>query len=92
MFDTHNAADETDPHAAVVERNFDLIRHVHVNEMDGGHPGTADYDFVPVLEVLARKNYQGWVSLEAFKFEPGAETIASESLAYMKAQIANLNL
>src|SRR5688572_30262285 len=27
MFDTHNAADEADPHAAVVDRHFDLIRH-----------------------------------------------------------------
>ena len=38
MFDTHNAEDETDPHAAVVDRYFEDIRHVHVNEMDGRHP------------------------------------------------------
>ena len=92
MFDTHNAADEVEPHATIVDRHFDLISHVHVNEMDGGHPGTADYDFVPLLEVLAKRNYQGWVSLEAFKFEPGAETIASESLAFMKEQVKKLNL
>ena len=45
MFDTHNAVDEVEPHAALVEKYFDLIRHVHVNEMDGGHPGTDTYDF-----------------------------------------------
>ncbi|MEO8027984.1 MAG: sugar phosphate isomerase/epimerase family protein, partial [Bryobacteraceae bacterium] len=39
MFDTHNAVDETEPHDVLVERYFDLIRHVHVNEMDGRHPG-----------------------------------------------------
>ncbi|MCP5120549.1 MAG: sugar phosphate isomerase/epimerase, partial [bacterium] len=54
MFDTHNAADEVEPHATVVDRHFDLVRHIHVNETDGGHPGTGDYDFVPLLEVLAR--------------------------------------
>ena len=35
MFDVHNTLDETEPHATLVERHFDVIRHVHVNEMDG---------------------------------------------------------
>jgi sugar phosphate isomerase/epimerase len=90
MFDTHNAADETEPHAAVIERYFDLIRHVHVNEMDGKHPGTGDYDFKPVLDVLRRKKYTGWVSLEAFDFAPGAERIATESLRHLESEIAKL--
>lgn len=90
MFDTHNAADETEPHAALVERYFELIRHVHVNEMDGKHPGTGDYDFKPVLDVLRRRNYSGWVSLEAFDFSPGAERIATESLRYLESEIAKL--
>ena len=38
MFDSHNAIDEKEPHAALVDRHFDLIRHVHINEMDGRHP------------------------------------------------------
>jgi sugar phosphate isomerase/epimerase len=90
MFDTHNAEDETEPHAAIIERYFDLIRHVHVNEMDGKHPGTGDYDFKPVLDVLRRKKYAGWVSLEAFDFAPGAERIATESLRHLESEIAKL--
>src|ERR1035438_10465543 len=38
MFDCHNAIDATEPHAALVERYYDLIRHIHVNELDGRHP------------------------------------------------------
>ena len=53
MFDVHNAVDEVEPHAALVDRYFDLIRHVHVNELDGRHCGTGDYDFKPVFEVAA---------------------------------------
>jgi D-psicose/D-tagatose/L-ribulose 3-epimerase len=87
MFDTHNAEDETEPHAALVERYFPLIRHVHVNEMDGRYPGAGDYDFKPILEVLQRNNYGGWVSAEVFDFKPGAETIARESFAHMKREI-----
>jgi sugar phosphate isomerase/epimerase len=63
---------------------------VHLNEMDGKHPGTGSYDFKPVLEVLARRGYTGWLSLEAFDFTPGADAIAAESLRYMEAQIAQL--
>lgn len=90
MFDTHNAVDETDPHAALVERYFPIIRHVHVNETDGGHCGTGDYDFASVLAALKRLDYQGWVSLEAFDFAPGAERIATESLRYLEGVIEKL--
>jgi sugar phosphate isomerase/epimerase len=91
MFDTHNAVNEREPHAILVERHFDLIRHVHVNEMDGKHCGKGDYDFKPVLAVLKRRNYQGWVSLEAFDFSFGAETIVTESLRYLEREIARLD-
>lgn len=90
MFDTHNAVDETEAHATLVERYFDLIQHVHVNETDGGHCGTGHYDFSPVLAALKRLNYQGWISLEAFDFAPGAERIAAESLRYLEGLIEKL--
>ena len=90
MFDVHNAIDETEPHAALVDRYFDFIRHVHVNELDGRHCGAGDYDFKPVLEVLRRRNYAGWVSLEAFDFTPGAERLANESLRHLESEIAQL--
>jgi D-psicose/D-tagatose/L-ribulose 3-epimerase len=90
MFDTHNAADETDPHEEVVDRHFNIIRHLHVNEMDGKHPGCGDYDFKPLLRRLKERNYPHWVSLEAFDFTPGAERIATESLRHMEAEISRL--
>lgn len=91
MFDTHNAVDEREPHDALIARHYDLIRHVHVNETDGGHCGTGDYDFKPVLRALRDRDYRGWVSLEAFKFEPGAETIARESIDYLRREIEALS-
>lgn len=84
MFDSHNAADETEPHDRLIERYFDCIRHVHLNEMDGQHPGRGAYDFVPVFAMLEKLAYRGWVSVEAFDFTAGAETIARESLEHMK--------
>jgi D-psicose/D-tagatose/L-ribulose 3-epimerase len=90
MFDVHNAIDETLPHAEMVDRYFDYIRHVHVNELDGRHCGAGDYDYKPVLEVLRRRNYAGWVSLEAFDFTPGADRLAAESLRHLESEISNL--
>jgi sugar phosphate isomerase/epimerase len=92
MFDVHNAIDEELPHAELVARYFDYIRHVHVNELDGRHCGAGDYDFKPVLEALRRRNYNGWVSLEAFDFSPGAERLAKESLRHLELEIAKLPL
>jgi len=91
MFDTHNAVDETQPHASLVDRYFDLIRHIHINEMDGRHPGTGNYDFKPLLEVLIRRGYQGWVSLEAFDFKPGPEKIAADSLRFIEGEIEKIS-
>ncbi len=91
MFDVHNAADETEPHDQLVEKHWDFIHHVHVNEMDGRHPGTGDFDFKPVLAVLRRRQYPGWVSLEAFDFTPGAETLANQSLRYLESEIARIS-
>jgi D-psicose/D-tagatose/L-ribulose 3-epimerase len=88
MFDSHNAEDETEPHDELIAKYFDLIRHVHVNEMDGAHPGTGNYDFVRIFRALVRLNYQGWISLEAFDFAVGAETIAAETIEYLKKQEA----
>lgn len=90
MFDIHNALEETEAHTTLVERHYDLMRHVHVNELDGKHPGTGDYNFRPLLSFLRSRNYAGWVSLEAFDFTFGAETIANDSLRYLERQIADL--
>src|SRR3954468_13518992 len=90
MFDVHNAIDETEPHAVLVDRYFDYIRHVHVNELDGKHCGAGSYDFKPVLATLRRREFPGWVSLEAFDFTPGAERVANESLRHLESEIANL--
>jgi len=89
MFDTHNAIDETEPHPVLVERYFDFIRHVHVNEMDGRHPGTADYDFGTLLDTLIRLGYQYWISLEVFDFKTGAVRIARDSIGHLERVISN---
>jgi D-psicose/D-tagatose/L-ribulose 3-epimerase len=83
MFDTHNAVDEVEPHQVLIERYADVIRHVHVNEMDGRHPGTGSYNFAALLSALDRMHYTGWISLEVFDFKPDPVTIARESIRHL---------
>ncbi|NWG13798.1 MAG: sugar phosphate isomerase/epimerase [Acidobacteria bacterium] len=85
MFDFHNTPDEKDPMDLLVRRYFRYIRHVHINEMDGRHPGTGGLDFLPVFKVLAELKYRGWVSLEVFDFKPGPENILRDTMAYIRS-------
>jgi D-psicose/D-tagatose/L-ribulose 3-epimerase len=83
MFDTHNAVDEVEPHEVLIERYADVIRHVHVNEMDGRYPGTGSYNFAALLAALDRIHYTGWISLEVFDFKPDPVNIARESIRHL---------
>jgi D-psicose/D-tagatose/L-ribulose 3-epimerase len=91
MFDVHNAINEAEPHDALVDRWFDYIRHVHVNELDGKHCGAGTYDFKPIFQMLRRRGYQGWISLEAFDFSFGAERLTEESLRHLEREIRQLS-
>ena len=91
-FDSHNAIDETEPHANIVKKQWDLIRHIHVNELDGSYPRPGGgYDFKPVLQVAKDRAFGGWVSMEVFDFTPGSEKIVTEAYAYLRDQIGQLN-
>ena len=90
MFDFHNAADQGGDFLSLPERYFEKIRHVHVNEVDGRHPGTGEIDFARVLQLLKDREYEGWCSLEVFDFEAGPERIARDSIDYLKSVEAGL--
>jgi sugar phosphate isomerase/epimerase len=84
MFDTHNAVSEKIPHDQLIRQYASFIRHIHVNEMDGRHPGTGTYDFGLVLRTLREIGYKGWVSLEVFQFKPSGEQIARDSAELLR--------
>jgi hypothetical protein len=64
MFDVHNTLDETEPHSVLIERHFEVIRHVHVNEMDGKALRRRRLRFQASAADTTPAQLQGWVSLE----------------------------
>lgn len=69
MFDTHNTVAEKLPHGVLIKKHHRHIRHIHLNEMDGRHPGAGDSDFAAVLRALREVSYRGWVSVEVFDYQ-----------------------
>ncbi len=66
MFDTH--------HANIEEKNLDkalstiapVLVHVHISENDRGTPGDGQVRFDEAFAALAKINYKGWLTIEAF--------------------------
>lgn len=79
---------ERDPIPEVIEKNADLLGHVHANDKNMRGPGTGEIDFRPIAQALRRIEYSGYVSVEVFDYSPDPETIARESLSYLRKTFA----
>jgi D-psicose/D-tagatose/L-ribulose 3-epimerase len=82
MFDYHNTLDETEPMTELIEKYYEHIHHIHVQNMDGT---VVMHDNIPpelisVIKKLKELNYNKWVSVEVFDFSPGGKFIAEESM------------
>jgi len=86
MFDFHNTTDEIEPLDTLLRKYYRYIHHIHVQEMDGKHLGTASAvnDYVKAFQTLKDLTYDKWISLEVFDFSPGGKTIAEESMRVLK--------
>ena len=59
------------------------LKHVHVNDPNGRGPGFGDLQFSQLLKILHKADYEGFVSVEVFDFEPDPQTIAGRSVGYL---------
>jgi sugar phosphate isomerase/epimerase len=72
------------PVPELIRRHAARTGHFHANDPNRRGPGFGDTDFVPIFRALKQSNYNGWISVEVFDYSPDPETIARESIRYMR--------
>lgn len=68
----------------IIRESYPHFAHFHANDPNLKGPGFGAVDFKPIAAALKATGYGGFVSVEVFNFEEGAETIAGRSLEYLR--------
>ena len=87
MLDTSAASySESLPLDVVFEKYFisGHIGHVQVNDRNRKGPGQGDTDLLPLFQKMKALNYQGWVAVEPFIYEPDGPSCTAYSAGYVK--------
>lgn len=66
MFDSHHANIEEKSFAKAIETMSPVLGHVHISENDRGTPGEGHICFDEIFEAVAKTNYDGYYTIEAF--------------------------
>lgn len=68
----------------IIRESARHFAYFHANDKNLKGPGFGDVDFKPIAAALREVGYQGYVSVEVFKFEEGAEIISTKSIEYLR--------
>ena len=73
----------------IIRQSAPHFAHFHANDPNLKGPGFGSLDFRPIAAALKETGYDGYVSVEVFDFEDGAEAIARRSLKYLREVFAS---
>jgi sugar phosphate isomerase/epimerase len=88
ILDVKAMCSESKPIPQIVRESWPHFAHFHANDRNLKGPGFGEVDFKPIAAALKEVGYQGFVSVEVFNFEEGAEAIATRSLEYLRRAFA----
>ncbi|HZQ46771.1 MAG TPA: sugar phosphate isomerase/epimerase family protein [Verrucomicrobiae bacterium] len=84
ILDVKAMSSESKPIPQIIGESAPHFAHFHANDKNLKGPGFGDIDFRPISAALDEAGYEGYVSVEVFNFEEGAEVIANQSLEYLR--------
>ena len=79
---------EYKPIPQIIRESEKYLAHFHVNDPNLLGPGMGEIAYEPIIAALRAAGYDGWLSVEAFDVQYGAERIAKASVEYMQKIIA----
>ncbi len=82
--DVKAMSSEPTPVPELIRRHAGTAGHFHANDANLRGPGFGPIDFVPIFRALREARYNKWVSVEVFDYTPDPETIAVQSIEYMR--------
>lgn len=84
ILDVKAMCSETKTIPQIIRESWPHFAHFHANDKNLMGPGFGDVDFRPIAKALKEVGYDDYVSVEVFKFEEGADTIATKSIEYLR--------
>lgn len=82
--DVKAMSSESTPVPDLIRQYAAQTRHFHANDANRRGPGFGEIDFRPIFQALKDTGYSGWVSVEVFDYSPDPDTIARQSIQYMR--------
>jgi len=70
----------------IIRESWPHFAYFHANDKNLKGPGFGEVDFEPIAAALKQVGYKGFVSVEVFRFEESAESIATRSIEYLKTK------
>jgi sugar phosphate isomerase/epimerase len=83
ILDVKAMASEGRPLPEIIRESMGQFAHFHANDPNLKGPGFGEMDYGPIVAALREVKYEGWVSVEVFKFEEGPDVIARQSREYL---------